>query len=68
MKDQVFALVEALRLARSELDRCQYRTQSPAVTVDNLESILSAPSVASAIDSMAAIVESPLVPESRLSA
>jgi hypothetical protein len=68
MKDQVIALVEALRLARSELDRCQYQAQTPWATVDNLERILSAPSVANAIDSIAPFVASPLVPESRLSA
>jgi hypothetical protein len=67
MKDQVTALVEALRLARSELDRCQYRAQSAAVTVDNLERILSSASVANAIDSIAPLVTSPLAPDSRLS-
>ncbi len=63
MKDQVTALMEALRLVGLELERFKRRRQSRDQTLDAVEAILDDPKVAGAIQTLQPLIESPsLVP------
>jgi hypothetical protein len=63
MKDQVTALMEALRLVGLELERFKRRRQSRDQTLDAVEAILDDPKVAGAIQTLQPFIESPsLVP------
>ena len=64
MKDQITALMEALRLSRAEIEKLRRRRQDLATTVDHVEEILSDPVVMAAIHNLEPYTGSPsVVPE-----
>ena len=64
MKDQITALMEALRLSRLELDRHRWGSQSSMTTIDNIEQILRKPAIGRAINTIGPLVGVPsIVPD-----
>ena len=64
MKDQITALMEALRLVEAEVEQFKRRRQSRDDTLEAIEAILDDPKVAGAIRTLEPFVDGPrLVPE-----
>jgi hypothetical protein len=64
MKDQITALMEALRLSQIEIEKLKRKRQDVFATVAHLEGILGDPVVTAAIQSLEPFAPSPsLVPE-----
>jgi|tagenome__1003787_1003787.scaffolds.fasta_scaffold20229818_1 hypothetical protein len=61
MKDQITALMEALRLVGAELDRFKRHRQSRVATLDAVEAILDDPIVMKAVQTLEPLVDSPSV-------
>jgi hypothetical protein len=65
MKDQVTALMEALRLVGAEVERFKRKRQSREETLNAIEAVLDNPIVARAVRTLEPLVEAPgLVPDS----
>lgn len=63
MKDQITALMEALRLSQAEIEKLRRKRQGLETTVSAIERILSEPDVAAAIHHLEPFMPSPpLVP------
>ena len=63
MKDQITAMMEALRLAGIEVEHFKHKRQSRDETLDALEAILYYPKVRSAMELLQPLTDSPpLVP------
>ena len=63
MKDQITAVMEALRLVEAEVDQFRRRRQSRHDTLEAIEGILDDPKVSSAVRSLGPFIEGPrLVP------
>ena len=64
MKDQITALMEALRLSQAEIEKLKRKRQDVFATVAHIEGILGDPVVRAAIDNLEPFSKSPsLVPE-----
>ena len=64
MKDQITALMEALRLVEAEVEQFKRRRQSRDDTLEAIEAILDDPKVSSAVRTLEPFIEGPpLVPE-----
>jgi len=64
MKDQVTALMEALRLAQAEIEKLRRKRQDVYETVEHIEGILDDPGVRAAIHNLEPYMPSPsVVPE-----
>ena len=64
MKDQVTAIMEALRLIEAELEQFKWRRQSRDDTLEAIQAIIDDPKVAGAVRMLETLVEAPrLVPE-----
>jgi hypothetical protein len=64
MKDQITALMEALRLSQAEIEKLKRKRQSVQTTVAAIEAILADPVVARAIENVEPMTASPgIVPE-----
>jgi len=64
MKDQITALMEALRLSQAEIEKLRRKRQDLATTLDHVEEILSDPVVMAAIYNLKPSTGSPsVVPE-----
>jgi hypothetical protein len=64
MKDQITALMEALRLVGLEFDHFKRRRQGRDATLNAIQAILDDPHVSQAVRSLEPLVDSPsLVPE-----
>jgi len=64
MKDQITALIEALRLVEAEVEQFKRRRQSRGDTLEAIEAILNDPKVSGAIRTLEPVIEGPrLVPE-----
>ena len=63
MKDQITALMEALRLVEAEVEQFKRRRQSRDDTLEAIEAILDDPKVSSAVRTLEPFIEGPqLVP------
>jgi hypothetical protein len=66
VKDQITALMEALRLSQAEIEKLQRKRQDVFTTVSRIESILGDPVVMAAIRNLEPYTASPsVVPEMR---
>ena len=64
MKDQITALMEALRLSQAEIEKLKRNRQDVFATVAHIEGILADPIVSAAIKNLEPVSSSPtLVPE-----
>ena len=64
MKDQVTAIMEALRLIEAEVEQFKRRRQSRDDTLEAIEAIIDDPQVAGAVRTLETLVDAPrLVPE-----
>ena len=64
MKDQVTAIMEALRLIEAEVEQFKRRRQSRDDTLGAIEAIIDDPQVAGAVRTLETLVDAPrLVPE-----
>jgi hypothetical protein len=64
MKDQITALMEALRLSQAEIEKLKRKRQDVFATVAHIEEILGDPVVRAAIQNLEPFSPSPsLVPE-----
>ena len=64
MKDQIIALMEALRLSQAEIEKLKRKRQDVFATVAHIETILSDPVVRGAIHNLEPFSPSPsVVPE-----
>ena len=64
MKDQITALMEALRLSQAEIEKLKRKRQDVFATVSHIEGILGDPVVAAAIQNLEPFAGAPpLVPE-----
>jgi hypothetical protein len=61
MKDQITALMEALRLSSAEIEKLKRKKQDVFATVAHIEGILSDPVVAASIRSLEPYTPSPSV-------
>ena len=66
MKDQITALMEAVRLMNAEFDRFNQHGQGRDATLNAVEKILNDPKVTGAVASIAPLVDAPsLVPDNQ---
>jgi hypothetical protein len=64
MKDQVTALMEALRLSQAEIEKLRRKRQDVFATVAHIETILADPVVRTAVQNLEPFTPSPsVVPE-----
>jgi hypothetical protein len=64
MKDQIIALMEALRLSQTEIEKLKRKRQDVFATVAHIEAILGDPFVSAAIHNLEPLSASPsMVPE-----
>ena len=64
MKDQIIALMEALRLSQTEIEKLRRKRQDVYDTVEHIEGILADPVVRAAIHNLEPFTPSPsVVPE-----
>ena len=61
MKDQITALMEALRLSQAEIEKLRLRRQGLAATIDRVDEILGDPIVLAAIHNLEPYTASPSV-------
>jgi hypothetical protein len=61
MKDQITALMEALRLSQTEIEKLKRKNQDVFATVAHIESILGDPVVSAAIHTLEPYYASPSV-------
>jgi hypothetical protein len=64
MKDQVTAIMEALRLIEAEVEQFKRRRQNRDDTLEAIEAIIDDPQVAGAVRTLETLVDAPrLVPD-----